>query len=55
MPPPTATTESPRDRQVRHEMGQIVRALEDIAKPLTAADAETDAPSGGPRAETAHA
>jgi hypothetical protein len=29
MPPPKATTESPRDRQVRHEMGQIVRALED--------------------------
>jgi hypothetical protein len=29
MPPPKATTESPRDRQVLHEMGQIVRALED--------------------------
>jgi hypothetical protein len=29
MPPPKATTESPRDRQVFHEMGQIVRALED--------------------------
>ena len=28
MPPPKATTESPRDRQVFHEMGQIVRALE---------------------------
>jgi hypothetical protein len=26
MPPPKATTESPRDRQV--EMGQVVRALE---------------------------
>jgi hypothetical protein len=30
MPPPKATTESPRDRQVFHEMGQIVRALEDL-------------------------
>jgi hypothetical protein len=29
MPPPKATTEGPRDRQVFHEMGQIVRALED--------------------------
>jgi hypothetical protein len=29
MPPPKATTESPRDRQVFHEMGQLVRALED--------------------------
>jgi hypothetical protein len=29
MPPPKATTESPRDRQVAHEMGQIVRALEE--------------------------
>jgi hypothetical protein len=29
MPPPKSTTESPRDRQVFHEMGQIVRALED--------------------------
>jgi hypothetical protein len=28
MPPPKATTESPRDRQVFHELGQIVRALE---------------------------
>jgi hypothetical protein len=28
MPPPKATTESPRDRQVVHEMGQLVRALE---------------------------
>ena len=28
MPPPKASTESPRDRQVFHEMGQIVRALE---------------------------
>lgn len=28
MPPPKATTEGPRDRQVLHEMGQIVRALE---------------------------
>jgi hypothetical protein len=29
MPPPKATTEGRRDRQVFHEMGQIVRALED--------------------------
>ena len=29
MPPPKPTTEGPRDRQVFHEMGQIVRALED--------------------------
>jgi hypothetical protein len=28
MPPPKASTESPRDRQVFHEIGQIVRALE---------------------------
>ncbi len=28
MPPPKATTEGPRDRQVFHEMGQLVRALE---------------------------
>ena len=28
MPPPKATTESPRDRQVFHEMGQLVRAVE---------------------------
>ncbi len=28
MPPPKPTTEGPRDRQVVHEMGQIVRALE---------------------------
>jgi len=28
MPPPKATTESHRDRQVFHEMGQLVRALE---------------------------
>ena len=28
MPPPKASTESRRDRQVFHEMGQIVRALE---------------------------
>jgi hypothetical protein len=30
MPPPKASTESRRDRQVFHEMGQIVRALEDL-------------------------
>lgn len=29
MPPPKASTEGPRDRQVFHEMGQIVRAIED--------------------------
>ena len=28
MPPPKASTEGLRDRQVFHEMGQIVRALE---------------------------
>jgi hypothetical protein len=28
MPPPKASTEGPRDRQVMHEMGQIVRALQ---------------------------
>lgn len=28
MPPPKPSTEGPRDRQVFHEMGQIVRALE---------------------------
>jgi hypothetical protein len=27
MPPPKATSESPRDRQVSHEISQIVRAL----------------------------
>jgi hypothetical protein len=30
MPPPKATTESPRDRQVFHEMGQLVRAMEEL-------------------------
>ena len=29
MPPPKASTEGPRDRQVFHEMGQLVRALEE--------------------------
>lgn len=29
MPPPKPTTEGRRDRQVFHEMGQIVRALEE--------------------------
>ena len=29
MPPPKATTEGPRDRQVFHEMSQIVRALQE--------------------------
>ena len=27
MPPPKATSESPRDRQVSHEITQLVRAL----------------------------
>jgi hypothetical protein len=27
MPPPKSSTESPRDRQVNHEITQIVRAL----------------------------
>ena len=34
MPPPKPSTEGPRDRQVFHEMGQIVRALE-AQGPLT--------------------
>ncbi len=29
MPPPKPSTEGRRDRQVFHEMGQIVRAIED--------------------------
>ena len=36
MPPPKSSTESRRDRQVFHEMGQIVRALE-ANGPLSAA------------------
>ena len=28
MPPPKPSTEGPRDRQVFHEMGQIVRAID---------------------------
>ena len=28
MPPPKASTEGPRDRQVHHEIGQLVRALQ---------------------------
>ena len=35
MPPPKASTEGPRDRQVFHEMGQIVRALEATAADST--------------------
>jgi hypothetical protein len=27
LPPPKASTEGPRDRQVAHEMSQVVRAL----------------------------
>jgi uncharacterized protein YcaQ len=34
MPPPKPSTEGPRDRQVLHEMGQLVRALE-ARGPLT--------------------
>lgn len=34
MPPPKATTEGPRDRRVVHEMGQLVRALQEQG-PLT--------------------
>ena len=30
MPPPKASTEGHRDRQVFHEMGQLVRALETV-------------------------
>ncbi len=29
MPPPKATTEGPRDRQVAHEITQLIRALQD--------------------------
>jgi uncharacterized protein YcaQ len=28
MPPPKPSTEGPRDRQVSHEIGQLVRAVE---------------------------
>ncbi len=35
IPPPKPSTEGPRDRQVTHEMGQIVRAL-NAQGPLTA-------------------
>lgn len=40
MPPPKASTEGPRDRHVFHEMGQIVRALEDVGpcSPTTLAE-----------------
>jgi hypothetical protein len=37
MPPPKASTEGRRDRQVFHEMGQIVRALE-AGGPMTPDD-----------------
>ena len=33
MPPPKATTESPRDRQVVHEITQLIRALPGAAQP----------------------
>ena len=39
MPPPKASTEGPRDRQVAHEMGQIVRALEE-RRPQTPVELE---------------
>ncbi|CAA9379153.1 MAG: hypothetical protein AVDCRST_MAG21-1373 [uncultured Nocardioidaceae bacterium] len=50
MPPPKPTTESRRDRQVFHEMGQLVRALEalgpqtvdDLARAVGATYWETD-------------
>jgi hypothetical protein len=29
MPPPKPSTEGPRDRQVNHEIGQLIRALKD--------------------------
>jgi hypothetical protein len=37
MPPPKASTEGRRDRQVFHEMGQIVRAVEEKG-PLSVED-----------------
>jgi uncharacterized protein YcaQ len=39
MPPPKPTTEGKRDRQVFHEIGQIVRALE-ANGPLEVGDLE---------------
>ncbi len=39
MPPPKSSTEGRRDRQVFHEMGQIVRALE-AEGPQTPSDLE---------------
>jgi hypothetical protein len=39
MPPPKASTEGPRDRQVTHEMAQIVRALQEQG-PQTAIELE---------------
>jgi hypothetical protein len=39
MPPPKPSTENRRDRQVFHEMGQIVRALE-IKGPQTPEELE---------------
>jgi hypothetical protein len=37
MPPPKASTEGRRDRQVFHEMGQLVRAVEEKG-PLSVED-----------------
>ena len=37
MPPPKPSTEGPRDRQVTHELGQIVRALR-VKGPMRAED-----------------
>lgn len=41
MPPPKPTTEGRRDRQVFHEMGQIVRALERLGPQTPERLAET--------------
>ena len=40
MPPPKPTTEGRRDRQIFHEMGQIVRALEEDGPQTSARLAE---------------
>ena len=40
MPPPKPSTEGRRDRQIFHEMGQIVRALESNG-PMTPKDLAT--------------
>ena len=55
MPPPKASTEGPRDRQVFHEMGQIVRALEATGPqtPDELAQTARAPPTGSPAASTA--